>query len=172
MPIEHQGDSQKISKMNDLSNQKAVEHNDLITSVAKMDKVPLKIFELAVSCQAPSSGNRHRRCCSPTRSMTTPSSPLVRYARRIWICPQASRRRSSWIPCRSFSTPSLLRPTYLTSSRRCSAACRFRCSSAPSSIRLSLPTPSIRLASWSTAWPGPLSACRRTSPATIRCVAK
>ncbi|MDU3086061.1 MAG: RepB family plasmid replication initiator protein, partial [Streptococcus mitis] len=27
-----------------------VEHNDLITSVAKMDKVPLKIFELAVSC--------------------------------------------------------------------------------------------------------------------------
>ena len=50
MPIEHQGDSQKISKMNDLSNQKAVEHNDLITSVAKMDKVPLKIFELAVSC--------------------------------------------------------------------------------------------------------------------------
>ncbi len=29
---------------------KIVEHNDLITSVAKMDKVPLKIFELAVSC--------------------------------------------------------------------------------------------------------------------------
>lgn len=29
---------------------KVVEHNDLITSVAKMDKVPLKIFELAVSC--------------------------------------------------------------------------------------------------------------------------
>ncbi|WP_251905125.1 replication initiation protein, partial [Lacticaseibacillus paracasei] len=29
---------------------KIVEHNDLITSVAKMDKVPLKIFELSVSC--------------------------------------------------------------------------------------------------------------------------
>ncbi|MFS0955966.1 RepB family plasmid replication initiator protein, partial [Enterococcus durans] len=29
---------------------KVVEHNDLITSVAKMDKTPLKIFELAVSC--------------------------------------------------------------------------------------------------------------------------
>lgn len=29
---------------------KVVEHNDLITSVARMDKVPLKIFELAVSC--------------------------------------------------------------------------------------------------------------------------
>ena len=50
MPMEHQGDPKKISKINDLSNQKAVEHNDLITSVAKMDKVPLKIFELAVSC--------------------------------------------------------------------------------------------------------------------------
>jgi len=29
---------------------KVVEHNDLISSVAKMDKIPLKIFELAVSC--------------------------------------------------------------------------------------------------------------------------
>ena len=26
-----------------------VEHNDLISSVAKMDKIPLKMFELAVS---------------------------------------------------------------------------------------------------------------------------
>lgn len=32
-----------------LHDKKVVEHNDLITSVAKMDKVPLKIFELAVS---------------------------------------------------------------------------------------------------------------------------
>ena len=32
MPMEHQGDPKKISKINDLSNQKAVEHNDLITS--------------------------------------------------------------------------------------------------------------------------------------------
>lgn len=29
---------------------KVVQHNDLISSVAKMDKIPLKIFELAVSC--------------------------------------------------------------------------------------------------------------------------
>lgn len=36
--------------LNDLSRRKVVEHNDLISSVAKMDKVPLKIFELAVSC--------------------------------------------------------------------------------------------------------------------------
>lgn len=42
--------ARKVVHMNDLYNQKAVEHNDLITSVAKMDKVPLKIFELAVSC--------------------------------------------------------------------------------------------------------------------------
>lgn len=33
----------------ELMDKKVVEHNDLITSVAKMDKVPLKIFELAVS---------------------------------------------------------------------------------------------------------------------------
>lgn len=36
--------------MNELMNRKAVEHNDLVSSVAKMDKTPLKIFELAVSC--------------------------------------------------------------------------------------------------------------------------
>lgn len=34
---------------NELVNKKVVQHNDLITSVAKMDKIPLKIFELAVS---------------------------------------------------------------------------------------------------------------------------
>ena len=33
----------------ELENRKVVEHNDLISSVAKMDKTPLKIFELAVS---------------------------------------------------------------------------------------------------------------------------
>lgn len=32
-----------------LRDKKVVEHNDLITSVAKMDKIPLKVFELAVS---------------------------------------------------------------------------------------------------------------------------
>lgn len=36
--------------LNDLEKRKVVEHNDLITSIAKMDKTPLKIFELAVSC--------------------------------------------------------------------------------------------------------------------------
>lgn len=41
---------QNVVSMEDLHNKKAVEHNDLITSVAKMDRVPLKIFELAVSC--------------------------------------------------------------------------------------------------------------------------
>jgi len=32
-----------------IQNRKVIEHNDLISSVAKMDKTPLKIFELAVS---------------------------------------------------------------------------------------------------------------------------
>ncbi|MQW23399.1 MULTISPECIES: RepB family plasmid replication initiator protein, partial [unclassified Lactococcus] len=36
--------------MEDLKSRKIVEHNDLITSIAKMDKTPMKIFELAVSC--------------------------------------------------------------------------------------------------------------------------
>ncbi|STQ33025.1 replication protein [Enterococcus durans] len=36
--------------MNDLEKRKVVEHNSLITSIAKMDKTPLKMFELAVSC--------------------------------------------------------------------------------------------------------------------------
>lgn len=36
--------------LNELNKRKVVEHNDLISSVAKMDKTPLKIFELAVSC--------------------------------------------------------------------------------------------------------------------------
>ena len=35
--------------MNELLNKKAVEHNDLVNSVVKMEKIPLKIFELAVS---------------------------------------------------------------------------------------------------------------------------
>lgn len=40
----------RIIHMNEIQKRKVVEHNDLITSVAKMDKVPLKMFELAVSC--------------------------------------------------------------------------------------------------------------------------
>lgn len=40
----------KNSKTVELRTRKIVEHNNLISSVAKMDKTPLKIFELAVSC--------------------------------------------------------------------------------------------------------------------------
>ncbi|MEM5036277.1 RepB family plasmid replication initiator protein [Enterococcus faecalis] len=36
--------------LKEIEKRKIVEHNDLISSVAKMDKTPLKIFELAVSC--------------------------------------------------------------------------------------------------------------------------
>lgn len=39
-----------INKMTELRDRKVVEANDLITSIAKMDKNPMKIFELAVSC--------------------------------------------------------------------------------------------------------------------------
>lgn len=40
----------QVCTLNELSKRKVVEHNDLITSVAKMDKTPLKFFELAVAC--------------------------------------------------------------------------------------------------------------------------
>ncbi|HCT8112729.1 TPA: RepB family plasmid replication initiator protein [Enterococcus faecalis] len=40
----------QVLYMDEIQKRKVVEHNDLISSVAKMDKVPLKIFELAVSC--------------------------------------------------------------------------------------------------------------------------
>ncbi|MDV7770517.1 RepB family plasmid replication initiator protein [Enterococcus faecalis] len=43
-------DERAVCSLNELKKRKVVEHNDLITSVAKMDKTPLKIFELAVSC--------------------------------------------------------------------------------------------------------------------------
>ena len=39
-----------VCSLKEIEKRKIVEHNDLITSVAKMDKTPLKIFELAVSC--------------------------------------------------------------------------------------------------------------------------
>ena len=39
-----------VCSLKEIEKRKVVEHNDLITSVAKMDKTPLKIFELAVSC--------------------------------------------------------------------------------------------------------------------------
>ncbi|MFB8709479.1 RepB family plasmid replication initiator protein [Enterococcus gallinarum] len=40
----------QVKILNELSKRKVVEHNSLITSIAKMDKTPLKMFELAVSC--------------------------------------------------------------------------------------------------------------------------
>ena len=39
-----------VCTLNEISKRKVVEHNSLITSIAKMDKTPLKMFELAVSC--------------------------------------------------------------------------------------------------------------------------
>lgn len=40
----------EVLVMADLENLKVVEHNDLITGMAKMNTVPFKIFEMAVSC--------------------------------------------------------------------------------------------------------------------------
>ena len=40
----------QVLTVNELEKRKVVEHNSLITSIAKMDKTPLKMFELAVSC--------------------------------------------------------------------------------------------------------------------------
>jgi plasmid replication initiation protein len=54
MPIIPKNNKEKKQKvvctLNDLEKRKVVEHNSLITSIAKMDKTPLKMFELAVSC--------------------------------------------------------------------------------------------------------------------------
>lgn len=52
MPIisEKQENQKRVLTLNDLEKRKVVEHNSLITSIAKMDKTPLKMFELAVSC--------------------------------------------------------------------------------------------------------------------------
>lgn len=47
---EKQENQKQVLTLNELSNRKVVEHNSLITSIAKMDKTPLKMFELAVSC--------------------------------------------------------------------------------------------------------------------------
>ena len=52
MPIisKKQENQKQVLTLNDLEKRKVVEHNSLITSIAKMDKTPLKMFELAVSC--------------------------------------------------------------------------------------------------------------------------
>lgn len=46
---ERNNNERTVCSLKEVEKRKIVEHNDLITSVAKMDKVPLKIFELAVS---------------------------------------------------------------------------------------------------------------------------
>ena len=52
MPIitEKQENKKQVLTLNDLEKRKVVEHNSLITSIAKMQKTALKMFELAVSC--------------------------------------------------------------------------------------------------------------------------
>lgn len=47
---ENQENKTQVLTLNELEKRKVVEHNSLITSIAKMDKTPLKMFELAVSC--------------------------------------------------------------------------------------------------------------------------
>ena len=47
---EFEKNQKQVKALNELSKRKVVEHNSLITSIAKMDKTPLKMFELAVSC--------------------------------------------------------------------------------------------------------------------------
>ena len=47
---EKQENKKQVLTLNDLEKRKVVEHNSLITSIAKMQKTALKMFELAVSC--------------------------------------------------------------------------------------------------------------------------
>ncbi len=49
MAIIPESKTRQLQTLNELSKRKVVEHNSLITSIAKMDKTPLKMFELAVS---------------------------------------------------------------------------------------------------------------------------
>jgi len=49
MSIIPESKTRQVQALNELSKRKVVEHNSLITSIAKMDKIPLKMFELAVS---------------------------------------------------------------------------------------------------------------------------
>ena len=50
MSIITENKQKQVLTLNKLSKRKVVEHNSLITSIAKMEKTPLKMFELAVSC--------------------------------------------------------------------------------------------------------------------------
>lgn len=47
---EKQKNQKQVLTVNDLEKRKVVEHNSLITSIAKMQKTALKMFEFAVSC--------------------------------------------------------------------------------------------------------------------------
>ena len=47
---EKQENKKQVLTLNDLEKRKVVEHNSLITSITKMQKTALKMFELAVSC--------------------------------------------------------------------------------------------------------------------------
>lgn len=49
MSIIPESKTRQVQTLNELAKRKVVEHNSLITSIAKMDKTPLKMFELAVS---------------------------------------------------------------------------------------------------------------------------
>jgi len=49
MSIITESKTRQVQTLNELAKRKVVEHNSLITSIAKMDKTPLKMFELAVS---------------------------------------------------------------------------------------------------------------------------
>ena len=49
MSIITESKTRQAQTLNELSKRKVVEHNSLITSIAKMDRTPLKMFELAVS---------------------------------------------------------------------------------------------------------------------------
>ena len=49
MAIITESKARQVQTLNELAKRKVVEHNSLITSIAKMDKTPLKMFELAVS---------------------------------------------------------------------------------------------------------------------------
>ncbi|WP_349585264.1 RepB family plasmid replication initiator protein [Leuconostoc citreum] len=49
MSIIPESNTRQMQTLYELSKRKVVEHNSLITSIAKMDKTPLKMFELAVS---------------------------------------------------------------------------------------------------------------------------
>jgi plasmid replication initiation protein len=49
MSIITESKTRQVQTLSELPKRKVVEHNSLITSIAKMDKTPLKMFELAVS---------------------------------------------------------------------------------------------------------------------------